>query len=83
MWSFAERWGAVPDSDLQAAIATCLIEHLLEDHFELVSPLVIAAIAIRPVLAETVAMCWLPDELVATESARLLGLRPRYGSVKP
>jgi len=27
VWSFIVRWGASPDEDLRAAIATCLLEH--------------------------------------------------------
>jgi hypothetical protein len=26
MWSFVERWGASPDRELRAALATCLLE---------------------------------------------------------
>jgi hypothetical protein len=33
VWSFIARWGVHRDEDLRAAIATCLLEHLLEDHF--------------------------------------------------
>src|SRR5207248_3326080 len=38
VWAFATKWGKHPSSDLRAAIATCLVEHLLELHFELVFP---------------------------------------------
>ena len=33
VWTFVERWGQYPDEDLRAAIATCLLEHLLEAAF--------------------------------------------------
>ena len=36
VWRFIERWGKHPSQDLRSAIATCLLEHLLEYHFELV-----------------------------------------------
>jgi len=34
VWSFALRWGRYSDQDLQMAIATCVLEHLLEHHFD-------------------------------------------------
>src|ERR1700674_5907069 len=38
VWQFIERWGAHPNEDLRSAIATCLLEHLLERHFHLFFP---------------------------------------------
>src|ERR1700710_1039595 len=46
IWPFVERWGSHSDEDLRAAIATCLLEHLLEHHFDELFPKVEAA-AIR------------------------------------
>src|SRR6185436_20659369 len=34
VWSFARKWGAHPDNDLRMAISTCVLEHLLEYHFD-------------------------------------------------
>ena len=34
IWSFIERWGGHSDEDLRMAVATCLLEHLLEHHFD-------------------------------------------------
>jgi hypothetical protein len=34
VWSFVVRWGSSLDEDLRAAIATCLLEHLLQHHFD-------------------------------------------------
>jgi hypothetical protein len=34
VWTFVARWGSSPDEDLRTAIATCLLEHLLEHHFD-------------------------------------------------
>src|SRR5215471_4393606 len=34
VWTFARRWGSHDDEDLQAAIGTCVLEHLLEHHFD-------------------------------------------------
>jgi len=34
IWAFIEKWGKHSDEDIQAAIASCLLEHLLEFHFD-------------------------------------------------
>ena len=34
VWEFARRWGGSEDEDLRDAVATLLLEHLLEYHFE-------------------------------------------------
>ena len=33
VWQFALRWRSHDDKDLQTAIGTCVLEHLLEHHF--------------------------------------------------
>jgi hypothetical protein len=38
VWSFVAQWGGHPDEDLRSAIATCLLEHLLEHHFHVIFP---------------------------------------------
>lgn len=38
VWGFVARWGKSPSLDLRAAIACCLLEHLLEHHFSLLFP---------------------------------------------
>jgi len=34
VWTFVKRWGRYRSKDLQAAVATVLLEHLLQHHFE-------------------------------------------------
>ena len=34
IWQFITRWAPYPDDDLRDAIATCLLEHVLDRHFE-------------------------------------------------
>jgi hypothetical protein len=34
IWAFVVRWGNHADEDLRTAVATCLLEHLLEYHFD-------------------------------------------------
>ena len=40
VWRFTRKWGAHANADLRAAVATCLLEHLLEHHFDRIFPLV-------------------------------------------
>lgn len=40
VWKFIEKWGKNPSIDIRLAIATCLLEHLLECHFKEYFPLV-------------------------------------------
>jgi hypothetical protein len=38
VWAFVAHWGGHRDEDLRSAIATCLLEHLLEHHFDTIFP---------------------------------------------
>jgi hypothetical protein len=58
VWPFVLRWGSHGDEDLRAAIATCLLEHLLEYHFDLIFPRVEAAARSNGCFAKTTAQCW-------------------------
>jgi hypothetical protein len=57
IWPFVERWGSTGDDEVRAAIATCLLEHLLEHHFERIFPLVEQAVG-NPRFADTFSLCW-------------------------
>jgi hypothetical protein len=56
--AFILRWGSYPDADLQSAVATCLLEHLLEFHFERFFPDIEAQVRRNPVFADTFSRCW-------------------------
>ncbi|MCE5268337.1 MAG: hypothetical protein LLG00_10675 [Planctomycetaceae bacterium] len=56
--AFAERWGQHPDDDLRQAIATCLLEHLLERHFDMVLPRAERLARASDLFARTLGMCW-------------------------
>lgn len=58
VWLFARKWGAHSDADLRAAIATCVLEHLLEHHFDMFIARVEDAAATDQFFAETVSHCW-------------------------
>ncbi len=57
VWTFVERWGGHRDEDLRAAIATCLLEHLLEHHFDTIFPRVEQRATVDKRFGETFRMC--------------------------
>ena len=59
VWAFAKRWGGYPhDEDLRMAIATCILEHLLEYHFERIFPRAREVALADPAFGYTVRACW-------------------------
>jgi len=58
IWSFILRWGSNADEDLRTAVATCLLEHLLEYHFSRFFPRVEEAVRNNALLADTFSKCW-------------------------
>jgi hypothetical protein len=58
VWCFALRWGKHAQGDLRAAVATCLLEHLLEYHFDALFPRVRAAALKSVRFADTLGLCW-------------------------
>lgn len=56
-WPFIARWGSHPDEDLRMAIATCLLEHLLESHFATYFPQVEALARTDAFFGETFQFC--------------------------
>jgi len=57
VWTFIAKWGCHSDRDLRAAVGTCLLEHLLEYHFEDYITLVEDLAARDPNFADTV-LCY-------------------------
>jgi len=58
VWSFARRWGCSSDDDLRMAIATGVLEHLLEHHFDAFISRVEEAASANRHFANTVTRCW-------------------------
>jgi hypothetical protein len=58
IWPFVLKWGSHEDEDVRAAIATCLLEDLLQYHFDLLFPRVALAARSSEFFAKTTAMCW-------------------------
>ncbi len=57
VWLFTRKWGAHPDDDTRMAIACCVLEHLLEHHFDAYIARVEEAAMTDPFFAETVSWC--------------------------
>ena len=66
VWQFVHRWASYPQEDLRDAIACCLLEHLLEVHFQLVFPRVEQAVREDPIFADTWCRCWKLGQAEAT-----------------
>ena len=62
VWDFTYQWGKSSDEDLRSAIATCILEHLLGDHFELIFPRVERAVKSSPEFADTFSRIWKFDQ---------------------
>lgn len=76
VWQFAHRWGKHAQGDLRMAVATCLLEHLLEHHFELLFPRVRRAALASPRFASTLNSCWsFGDSEVPKNAARIKRLQ--------
>ena len=58
IWPFVLKWGSHEDDDVRTAIATCLLEHLLEYHFDLIFPRVEIATRSNAWFAKTTVQCW-------------------------
>lgn len=86
VWNLVLAHGASPIEDVRAAVATCMLEHLLEEHFnEYFSPLEQEVRSGNLLLGDTLRRCWkmgqaeLPensarwDELVTFSRENLAG----------
>ena len=72
VWEFSKRWGSHADEDLRAAIATCLLEHLLEYHFSALFPRVAAEARSSRSFASTLRLCWKFGQSKEPENARAI-----------
>jgi hypothetical protein len=69
VWSFILRWAGHPQEDLRSAIATCLLEHILEHHFSTYFPQVEQAALADALFADTFQRCWKFGEAEAPGNA--------------
>ena len=62
IWPFICRWGRHMDEDLRMAIATCLLEHLLQYHFDKFFPKVEEETRASLLFADTFSRCFKFDQ---------------------
>ena len=70
IWEFVARWGSHRDEDLRTAIATCLLEHLLQHHFDLIFPRVQKLVQTDPLFAHTFMLCWKIGQAESPQNAQ-------------
>jgi hypothetical protein len=58
VWEFVRRWGNSPCEDTRDAVATCILEHLLEYHFDTYFPRVEELALADPMFGDTFLRCW-------------------------
>lgn len=70
VWAFALKWGRHANGDLRMAVATCLLEHLLGSHFDLIFPRVETAVKQSRRFAGAFCSCWKFDQAKEPANAR-------------
>ncbi len=81
LWRFVVQWGSHEDPDLRAAIATCLLEHLLAYHFDLIFPRVEVFTRRATLFADTFLRCFKFGQTKLPRNSRRFGaLSRRLGS---
>jgi hypothetical protein len=80
VWAFVARWGSTADEDLQQAIGTCLLEHLLQYWFDRFFSRVEVAARNDPQFARTFLVCWqFGQSKVGENAGRFQRLRKELG----
>jgi hypothetical protein len=80
VWEFVRRWGGHPQEDVRDAVATCLLEHLLEYHFAAYFPHVEQLAGDDPLFGDTFRRCWqLGQALEPGNTERYIALAERLG----
>lgn len=78
VWEFINVWGCFPDDDLRSAVACCLLEHVLEYHFQLIFPRVEQLALEDELFADTFLESWKFGQSEEPENAaRFDALRER------
>ena len=75
VWAFARRWGRSEDEDLRAAVATCLVEHLLETDFQAFFPDVAQLARLDRRFAACVQICWLSKDVEPEDALQFTRLQ--------
>src|SRR5215217_261028 len=76
IWRFVNVWGRSEDPDVRDAIATLLLEHLLEHHFDAIFPRVEQAVSESREFADCFSRTWAFGQTeIAANRARFDALR--------
>ncbi len=70
VWTMVDRWGGDTQEDLRDAIAMCLLEPLLEDHFDDIFPLLGDRAITDPFFADMLLRCQRYGQATEGENAR-------------
>src|SRR5207248_1760844 len=72
IWPLVLKWGSSSEADTRTAIATCVLEHILEHHFAEFFPLVCDVIDKGDrAFCDTFSQCWQFGQAQAPENASL------------
>jgi len=78
VWSLVTKWGDSDNGEVRMALATCVLEHLLEYHFDRYFPLVEELALTNSRFADTFSSCWqFGESEVPENAARMDGLKDR------
>ncbi|MDC0935541.1 hypothetical protein OAS39_04580 [Pirellulales bacterium] len=69
VWTFVQCWGGHDIEDVRDAVATLLLEHLLEHHFARIMPRVLRAVEGDPMFADMFCRCWKYGQAASPENA--------------
>jgi hypothetical protein len=72
VWAFTRKWGKHPQEDLRTAVAVLLLEHLLEQHFQLIYPRVVVEVGLSKRFKDTLRRCdWLGEAAWPSNARKL------------
>jgi hypothetical protein len=86
VWQFARKWARHPSPDVRMAVATSLLEHILEGHFDAIFPRLQIEVDDSNRFADTLRSCWILGQAALPKNrARLakLPVRARPRSAAP
>ena len=78
VWKFITRWAIHPSEDLRTAVATCLLEHLLDYDFPTYFSLAEAFAYEEPLFADTLSRCWKFGKTEKPNNAKRFDRLQRY-----
>ncbi|HLX62482.1 MAG TPA: hypothetical protein VKX17_14485 [Planctomycetota bacterium] len=69
VWDFVWKWGRHRNANLRTAVACCLLEHLLAEHFDLIFPRVQDGVRKSKLFSDTFLRCWKIGQAVLTKNS--------------